>query len=65
MSAHWADWIAVGVIVAVALTWLGIRMYRQWRKQKDRKPDAIGCEIGCENCPFNKNCTGRNQADPT
>ena len=63
MNTQWADWIAVGLTVAIALTWLGFRIYRQWRKQKDRKPGAIGCAIGCENCPFSKNCTGQNQAD--
>lgn len=63
MTAQWADWVAVGLVVAMALTWLGFRLYRQWRKQKDLPPGSSGCDAGCETCPFNKHCTGSRPPD--
>ncbi|MDD2239087.1 MAG: FeoB-associated Cys-rich membrane protein [Kiritimatiellae bacterium] len=63
MNTQWADWVAVGLAVALALTWLGFRLRRQWRKQKDLPPGSIGCDAGCENCPFSKNCTSQNPPD--
>ncbi len=56
MRAHWADWLAVGLAVALAVVWLALRIRRNWRKQKEAKDRAGACALGCDGCPFAKGC---------
>jgi hypothetical protein len=61
MNGQWADWIAVGLAVAGAATWLGWRVRKNWRKQKDAKNRACACSSGCDGCPFAKGCDGESK----
>ncbi len=60
MNAPWADWMAVGLAVALAAAWLGFRIRRQWRRQRDARPGEGACGSKCDDCPFSQGCGGRN-----
>lgn len=59
MSAQWADWIAVGVVVVGAASWLALRIRRNWKKQKETQNRSCACLTGCDDCPFAKGCDGK------
>lgn len=61
MNAPWADWIAVGVVVAGAILWLALRIRRNWKKQRDARNSPLSCLTGCEGCPFSKDCLGKHK----
>ena len=57
MNAAWADWVAVGLVVAGAAAWLAWRMRRYLRRlREDAHKRSGACAAGCEGCPFSKNC---------
>ena len=59
MNPEWFDWIAVGLAVGIAATWLGWRIRRYWRKQKEARGRSCACASGCDGCPFAKGCGDR------
>ena len=59
MNAHWADGVAVGLAVVGAATWLGFRLRRYWRRQKESAGRSCACASGCDGCPFAKGCNNR------
>ena len=58
MRAQTWDWIAVGLAVAFAASWLAFRVRNQLRRQKDRKGKAGACGASCDGCPYAKGCGG-------
>ena len=59
MGAQWADWIAVGAVVAGAALWLAWRIRRNWKKQQEAQNRSCACLTGCDGCPFAKDCDGK------
>ena len=59
MNAKTWDWVAVGLAVALASSWLLFRIRNQLRKQKDPKGKTGACGATCEGCPFAKGCGGK------
>ena len=59
MKATWLDWIAVGLAVAGAAAWLGFRIRRGLRRQKEAKRASAGCPATCTDCPLSRNCGER------
>lgn len=56
MDATWLDWAAIGVAVAGAAVWLGLRVRRNLRRPKESTADPGACGAACEGCVFAKRC---------